>query len=95
MSSLNSRDASAFQKTLFDTLWWILISAFESKTSMRCYSEKTGPKYQICDKTVGFQTCFTKYDDSEFNFFIFPLSSIQLGLFEPNLNIIWFELYLN
>ena len=32
---------------------------------MRCYSEKTGPKYQICDNSFGFQTCFTKYDDSE------------------------------
>jgi len=41
------------------------ITAFESKSSMRCYSEKTGPKYQICDKTVGFQTCFTKYDDKK------------------------------
>ena len=40
--------------------------AFDSKTSMRCYSEKTGPKYQICDKSYGFQTCFTKYDDSKF-----------------------------
>ena len=66
MSSLNSSDATTFQKTLFDTLWSILISAFESKTSMRCYSEKTGPKYQICDKSFGFQTCFTKYDDSKF-----------------------------
>merc|ERR1719270_1166541 len=41
------------------------VTAFESKTSMRCYSEKTGPKYQICDKSFGFQTCFTKYDDKK------------------------------
>ena len=41
------------------------VSGFDSKTSMRCYSEKTGPKYQICDKSFGFQTCFTKYDDSK------------------------------
>ena len=37
---------------------------------MRCYSEKTGPKYQICDKSFGFQTCFTKYDDSKLRKFI-------------------------
>ena len=42
--------------------------AFDSKTSMRCYSEKTGPKYQICDKSYGFQTCFTKYDASKFSY---------------------------
>merc|ERR1740137_273210 len=40
-----------------------VVSGYDSKTSMRCYSEQTGPKYQICDKSLGFQTCFTKYDD--------------------------------
>eukprot|EP00092_Neocalanus_flemingeri_P052244 GFUD01061005.1.p1 GENE.GFUD01061005.1~~GFUD01061005.1.p1 ORF type:complete len:134 (+),score=14.79 GFUD01061005.1:242-643(+) len=40
-----------------------VVSGYDSKTSMRCYSEKSGPKYQICDKSFGFQTCFTKYDD--------------------------------
>merc|ERR1740137_89179 len=40
-----------------------VVSGYDSKTTMRCYSEKTGPKYQICDKSFGFQTCFTKYDD--------------------------------
>ena len=43
------------------------VLAFDSKTSMRCYSEKTGPKYQICDKSYGFQTCFTKYDARKFS----------------------------
>ena len=47
-----------------ETFTYIL--AFDSKTSMRCYSEKTGPKYQICDNSFGFQTCFTKYDDRKF-----------------------------
>merc|ERR1712106_397210 len=42
-----------------------LASGFDSKTSLRCYSEPSGPKYQICDKSFGFQTCFTKYDDSQ------------------------------
>merc|ERR1740137_137414 len=41
-----------------------VVSGYDSKTSMRCYSESSGPKYQICDKSFGFQTCFTKYDDS-------------------------------
>merc|ERR1712106_783130 len=42
-----------------------LVSGFDSKTSLRCYSEPSGPKYQICDKSFGFQTCFTKYDHSQ------------------------------
>merc|ERR1719411_1518588 len=40
-----------------------VVTGGDSKTSMRCYSEKTGQKYQICNKSFGFQTCFTKYDD--------------------------------
>ena len=47
----------------------ILITIFyfrlQGKTSLLCYSEKTGPKYQICDNSFGFQTCFTKYDASK------------------------------
>lgn len=61
MSQVNS-----FQIFSKETNLRSLFSAFDSKTSMRCYSEKTGPKYQICDKSFGFQTCFTKYDDSKF-----------------------------
>ena len=32
---------------------------------MKCYSEKTGPTYQLCDASYGFQSCFTKYYDGK------------------------------
>ena len=34
--------------------------------SIKCYNEKAGDKYQNCWKDDGFETCFSKYDSSEF-----------------------------
>ena len=34
---------------------------------MQCYHETEGGKYQECEMQDGFQTCFTKYDQSKFH----------------------------
>ena len=63
-----SQSTGTYQYFLFVLTENDFFLAFDSKTSMRCYSEKTGPKYQICDKSYGFQTCFTKYDARKFSY---------------------------
>merc|ERR1719369_1321138 len=41
------------------------IHGYKSISSLLCYSDQSGPRYQICDNSFGSQsqTCFTKYDD--------------------------------
>ena len=29
---------------------------------MKCYSEKDGSKFQLCQKRLGYRTCFAQYD---------------------------------
>ena len=29
---------------------------------MRCYSEREGPKFQLCQKRLGYRTCFVQYN---------------------------------
>ena len=41
------------------------VTGSEPKSSMLCYSEVKGEKFQICDPGIGFKTCFTKYNESK------------------------------
>jgi len=33
-----------------------------SVDDMKCYSEKDGSKFQLCQKRLGYRTCFVQYD---------------------------------
>ena len=33
-----------------------------SVDDMKCYSEKAGSKFQLCQKRLGYRTCFVQYD---------------------------------
>ena len=37
-------------------------SARSSGDDMKCYSEKDGSKFQLCQKRLGYRTCFAQYD---------------------------------
>ena len=41
---------------------WLVGSARSSGDDMKCYSEKDGSKFQLCQKRLGYRTCFVQYD---------------------------------
>ena len=45
---------------------------------MRCYSEREGPKFQLCQKRLGYRTCFVQYNKGNLLTNISPESTNRL-----------------
>ena len=54
------------QCKLYYELYNLIAHSGIAELQIMCYNEIAGENYQVCDIQLGFQTCFTKFDESEF-----------------------------